>query len=220
MSDKVIEFIKWFSTSVVIVILTMVINYSLQDREQGLNEVSEYNKYFTELIIANKDIGKRRLLAQFFAYATPSEKLRKPWMDYYLVVEKEYQELKMEDSVIQLKMRTGDTIKDKTLIERHLELKTKLSDDVENVGDNTQKALDLERQGFENILSNNINEAINNFKDCDNTYPQFHSAYEIKNFLIKNKSSDLKTICKGVLQYTWKMPDDIKQRLNNVVNGK
>ena len=84
--DK-IDLIKWFLGSFVIVVMTTIISYQFQDREHGLNEMNQYDKYVTELIVLNKDLGKRRLLAQYFAYVTPSDKLREPWMDYYLLLD-------------------------------------------------------------------------------------------------------------------------------------
>ena len=71
------ELLKWLIGSFAIVIVTLIINYGFRDRAAGLNEIQQYDKYVTELIILNNDPGQKRMLAQFFAYVTPSEKLKK-----------------------------------------------------------------------------------------------------------------------------------------------
>jgi len=93
-----IELTKWFIVSVVIVVVSLIIDSGIKERAQGMNEIEQYGKYATNLIILNEDIGPRRLLAQYFAYVTASEKLRKGWMNYYLVIDSEYR--KSHDSLV------------------------------------------------------------------------------------------------------------------------
>ena len=131
-SDK-IDLVKWFLGSFVIVIITTIISYQFQDREHGLNEMNQYDKYVTELIVLNKDLGKRRLLAQYFAYVTPSDKLKEPWMDYYLLLDKEYKQLQIQDSLITIQLsKSSDTTSNNHvyLLEKQQEIKQKLNDDL------------------------------------------------------------------------------------------
>ena len=158
--DK-IDLIKWFLGSFVVVIMTTIISYQFQDREHGLNEMNQYDKYVTELIVLNKDLGKRRLLAQYFAYVTPSDKLREPWMNYYLLLDKEYKQLQRQDSLITIQLSNSDSTSNKHLLEKQEEIKQKLNDDLVMPGDNkVNEASRLERLGFEAVLNGDIQSAI------------------------------------------------------------
>jgi hypothetical protein len=217
--ESKIDLIKWFLGSFVLVIVTTIISYQFQDREHGLNEMNQYDKYVTELIVLNKDLGKRRLLAQYFAYVTPSEKLREPWMNYYQLLDAEYKLTQKQDSLLSLEIKTleeEDSTYKSHLLEKREILKQKLSDELQipQVKDNKlEEAERLERLGFESALNGNNKEAISYFEQCERVYPSFHSSYEIVRYLKENKDSDKKTICKGLLKYTWKVPKDIVDRL-------
>lgn len=99
-STEKIDLIKWFLTSVVMVVITSILTYNMDDRKQGIQEVEKYDKYATQLIIENCSLAKRRLVAQYFAYVTPSNKLRKHWMNYYKLLDKQYKILQKKDSVL------------------------------------------------------------------------------------------------------------------------
>ena len=214
--DK-IELIKWFLGSFVLVLITTIISYKIQDRQQGISEINQYDTYVTELIVLNKDLGKRRLLAQYFAHVTPSEKLRKPWMNYYLLLDKEYKELQKQDSLIIIQLSNSDTTHNKHLLEQREEIKQKLNDDLIIPGNNkVDEAARLERLGFESVLNGDIQSAIDYFQQCESVYPSYHSSYEIIKYLKSNINSDKKKICKDLLKWTWKVPKDITDRLKNI----
>jgi len=219
-SDK-IDLVKWFLGSFVIVIITTIISYQFQDREHGLNEMNQYDKYVTELIVLNKDLGKRRLLAQYFAYVTPSDKLREPWMDYYLLLDEEYKQLQIQDSLITIQLSSSsDTTSDNhlNLLEKQEKIKQKLNDDLvmPTSNNNSYEAAKFERLGFESVINGDNKSAIIYFEKCESVYPSYHSSYEIIKYLKENINSDKKTICKGLLKYTWKVPKDIIEKLNNI----
>ncbi len=219
--DK-IDLVKWFLGSFVIVVITTIISYQFQDREHGLNEMNQYDKYVTELIVLNKDLGKRRLLAQYFAYVTPSDKLREPWMNYYLLLDKEYKQLQTQDSLIlnEIKsLKDEDSTYKSHLLEKREIFKQKLDENVvvpSSVNNKLEDAARLERLGFESVLSGNIEESISYFQQCESVYPSYHSSYEIINYLKSNRKLDKKTICKDLLKWTWKVPKDITDRLKNI----
>lgn len=95
-----IELFKWFLGSVVLVLIPIIINWGIDDRRQGLDEVKQYDKFATELILTNNSLGKRRLVAQYFSYVIPSEKLRKPWERYYKLLDMQYKALQKKDSLL------------------------------------------------------------------------------------------------------------------------
>jgi hypothetical protein len=217
-SDK-IDLVKWFLGSFVIVVITTIISYQFQDREHGLNEMNQYDKYVTELIVLNKDLGKRRLLAQYFAYVTPSDKLKEPWMDYYLLLDKEYKQLQIQDSLITIQLsKSSDTTSNNHvyLLEKQQEIKQKLNDDLvmpNIINNKSDEAAKFERLGFESVINGDNKSAINYFEKCELVYPSYHSSYEIIKYLRENINSDKKSICKGLLKYTWKVPKDITEQL-------
>lgn len=99
-----VEIVKWFIGSVTLVVISMMIEWGFKDRAAGLSEIKEYDKYATELIILNNDPIKKRMLAQYFAKVTPSEKLREGWEAYYTEVDKEYREFLRQDSLAKIRL--------------------------------------------------------------------------------------------------------------------
>ena len=91
-----VELLKWLIGTVGITLITLIINWGFKDRQQGMNEISQYDKYATELIVLNDNPVKKRMLAQFFANVTPSEKLKDGWNNYYKEVNIEYEKFLQE----------------------------------------------------------------------------------------------------------------------------
>jgi hypothetical protein len=100
-----VELFKWLIGSVALVIMTTIIDWSFKDRAAGLQEIQQYDKYATELIVLNNDPVKKRMLAQFFSKVTPSEKLREGWGKYYQEVDDEYKDFLRKDSLAQAKLK-------------------------------------------------------------------------------------------------------------------
>ena len=107
----ILDVVKWLIGSVALVIVTMVIDYGFRDRAAGLDEAKQYDHYVTTLIVLNKEVGPRRLLAQYFSNVLPSEKLRKCWQNYYWVVNLEYKEMVKKDSILGSKLTWFMTMK-------------------------------------------------------------------------------------------------------------
>ena len=101
----IFDVVKWLIGSVALVVVTMIIDYGFRDRAAGLDEVKQYDHYVTNLIVLNKEVGPRRLLAQYFSYVLPSAQLRKCWQDYYWVVNIEYQAMVKQDSILGSKLK-------------------------------------------------------------------------------------------------------------------
>ena len=92
---------KWLIGTFGIAIITMIIDYGFRERAATLNELQFYDKYVTDLIVLNNKVGPRRLLAQYFANITVSEKLKKGWVSYYNIVDEEYKNILKKDSVLE-----------------------------------------------------------------------------------------------------------------------
>ena len=94
-----IELLKWVIGTVGLTLITLIINWGFKDREQGMNELLQYDKYATELIVFNDNPINKRMIAQFFSHVTPSEKLKKGWEAYFKAVDAEYQKFLVKDSI-------------------------------------------------------------------------------------------------------------------------
>ena len=101
-----VELFKWLIGSVALVIMTTIIDWGFKDRAAGLQEIQQYDKYATELIVLNNDPVRKRMLAQFFSKVTPSEKLRDGWKEYYKEVNAEYNLFLQKDSLAKDKLKT------------------------------------------------------------------------------------------------------------------
>lgn len=234
-----IELFKWLIGSVALVLVTMVIDYGFRDRAAGLQEIQQYDKYVTELIILNKEPGQKRMLAQFFAYVTPSEKLKKGWLDYYIEVDKEYQKfigpVLKNDSIIKEKYNAiienldgsseGQTAQLQVLKTQIENNRRAINPDIilpSTSGDKDyNSAIDWEAKGFSFLLAKDVNNAILAFRSCENAYNGFHQANEISKYLNDNKtrlqdanSGFWKTAFKKIADdYSWKMPVDVREKL-------
>lgn len=107
-----ISLAKWFLGSFTVVIVTMIIDYGFRDRAAGLQEIQQYDKYATELIILNENPKNRRMLAQFFSCVLPSARLREGWQAYYHVADSEYRAFLRQDSVISESIRSLTRLKE------------------------------------------------------------------------------------------------------------
>jgi len=234
-----IELFKWLIGSVALVIATMVIDFGFRDRAAGLEEMQQYDKYITDLIVLNKEPAQRRMLAQFFANVTPSEKLKKGWSDYYKEVDKEYQEfvapVLVRDSIIKkeynellLKRDTSNMLQTKKLEVLKMELENNqriINPDIvlpsQVVNKDYNAAVDFEAKGFAALLEKDVENAILAFGNSENAYPGFHDVYEIGAYLSDNKTNlkdknapSWKTALKKISEdYGWKMPADVKEKM-------
>jgi uncharacterized protein (UPF0216 family) len=100
-----VELFKWLIGSVALVVMTAIIDWGFKDRAAGLQEIQQYDKYATELIVLNNDPVKKRMLAQFFSKVTPSEKLRDGWEKYFAEVDLEYKAFLKKDSLAQARLK-------------------------------------------------------------------------------------------------------------------
>ena len=100
-----VDLFKWLIGTVGLTLITYIINWGFQDRAQGMEEISQYDKYASDLIVLNDNPVTKRMLAQFFSNVTPSEKLKKGWKDYYLGVDAEYRQFLEKDSIARERLK-------------------------------------------------------------------------------------------------------------------
>jgi len=203
--NQKIELIKWTLGSFVLVIITTIISYHFQDREQSLTEVTFYDKYATDLIVLNPEINKRRLLSQYFAHVTPNPKVRERWVEYYKEVNKEW-----------LSQKNDTTNFFQSEIENKPMILPNNSQVLSNSKSKYERAIELERLGWESLLNNDIHMSISYFKKCEEIYPEFHSIYEVLNYLKNNQNLSVNEMKNELKKWTWKLPEDLIVKINNL----
>lgn len=223
---------KWFITSVALVLITLIIDTGFRDRNAGMQEISQYDKYVTELIVLNPNPASRRNLAQFFSFVTPSRRLRDGWKAYYKLVDPEYrafiQPAQRTDSVLRAEQSTllqqpvlspADSARLQHVNTRLEETQSVINPEIVLPAATTvNTAPDWEMKGFQALLSNDIDQAITAFTASEVARPSYHMVYEIGNYLKKNreslkdpKSAAWATTRQWVLaNASWGMPPAIK----------
>jgi len=79
----------------------------------------------------------------------------------------------------------------------------------------------MERKGYEALFNKDIKNAIQYFKDCENSYNGYHQVYEIAFYLNGNQNKLMttdekawkETYGKILSDFSWRMPADIKSKL-------
>lgn len=234
-----IDLFKWFVGSVALVLITTIIDWGFRDRAAGLQEVQQYDKYVTDLIVLNKDPGQKRMLAQFFSNVTPSNKLKDGWKDYYKEVDKEYQVLiapvLKSDSLAKAKyytlankpVLTVNEEKEKARLDSQIKENQQIINpeiilpSVKTATKDFTAASSWEAKGFDYLLSKDIDNAIIAFNNSENAYHSFHQVFEIANYLTQNrdvlknpKAADWNTAYSVIItKYSWKLPPGIRSKM-------
>ncbi|MFZ1686750.1 MAG: hypothetical protein WAU70_04985 [Flavobacteriales bacterium] len=232
-----LEFAKWFIVSVVIVVATLIIDSGFKDRAAGVVEINAYDKYVTDLIVLNKEVGPRRLLAQYFSHVTASDKLRARWVDYYNVLDKEYTLIAERDSTLAREQRAlalkvnltkADSLREKEINMKRMMIEQQLFTPVvplqqpETRPADASAATSLERRGLELLAEKNIDGAIEAFEQAEQSYSGYHQVFEIARFLKSNKdmlnSPDSAAVWDEAMKHiatnlNYGMPDRERERL-------
>lgn len=132
-----INLLKWVLGTFLISVFTIAINWSFKDRAVGLNEISSYDKYVTELIVKNNNPVKKRMVAQFFANVTPSWWLRCGWSNYYNEVNVEYLAFMSKNDSIQnlldsLKQRYPDLLNASPAVREQIKTLDNIAKEIDN----------------------------------------------------------------------------------------
>ena len=230
-----IELGKWAVVSVGLVIMTKIIDTGFKDREVGLSELKEYDKYVS-LVTDNTKISERRLLAQFFAHVTPSDKLKEGWADYFKTVDEEYQQLQKEKRekeeelaklISKPESAREPSAKLQILQNEIQQIDKELTPTFQRAvsSNDLNAALEWEKIGFENILNRDLDQAIAAFESAEKSYNGFHQVYEIARFLRSRAESSRErdqrfwnSIYQTLLKdYSWKMPEKARVELERRV---
>lgn len=214
-----VEVFKWFIGSVVLVLVTMIIEKGFRERAAGIQEMQAYDKYVAVILEAD-NIEKRWKLTQYFSTVTPTERLRERWEIYRDTISKDYTEF------IKLKFaKIPDTISKDERQRRMNEVKlTEYETPLISVSNNSSKselARAWEEKGFFYLRKRDVTNAIYAFKQSEAAYNQYHQVYEIAKYLDSQKellyeinSPHWETVSKKIAtSYSWKMPKEVKDAL-------
>lgn len=205
MNDKWVETIKWFISSVCIVVVTLIIDSGFRDREAGIEEMKVYDKY-VDIILKADNIEQRWKLCEYFSIVTPTERLRKRWIAYKDTISKDYYRWKS------LQVKDSSEFPQQELNDKPL---------MTNEQSNFTRANFYEGEGFESLLNKDVKGAILYFRSSEDSKPGYHNCWEIYNFLKKNERNLAKPesliwqelYSKLVTDWSWGMTQEIKLRL-------
>lgn len=221
-NNNIIDLIKWFTGSVALVIVSLVIESGFKERETGIEEMKLYNQY-VDIILKADNIEERWRLVEYYSIVTPTERLRERWVDYRETLRDDYlkyKELSKAEKVILSDITNGN-----------LDSLVLIQEEKKVVGGSLVKKNDIvmareyEELGFESLLKRDINNAINYFKMSDTYSPSYHNVYEIYIYLLKKRSilengvdADWKLVYSDILnKYSWKMPSEYVKSFKKAV---
>lgn len=235
-----IELLKWFIGSVAIVLITMIIDKGFKERTAGVQEMEAYDKY-VDIILKADNIEERWKLSQYFSNVTPTDRLRERWVAYKDSISKDYKTFKdLKEKEFELKQKSESLTQEKTSqtdlklneIQNQLEpFEKKLISDknlieIQNQHPSTNPkdfntATSWEQKGFSFLISKDVVNAIDAFRNSEKSYNKFHQVYEIANYLDKNKSKLSNpqdpfwkiAYRKIATDFSWKMPLETKNTL-------
>jgi hypothetical protein len=90
---NIIDLVKWVIGSVVIVVLSLIIESGFKERAEGVQEMQAFDKYVDVVLDAKNPEGRWKLV-EFFSTVTPTERLRDKWMEYKKIIAPEYAKFK------------------------------------------------------------------------------------------------------------------------------
>lgn len=141
-------------------------------------------------------------------------------------------EVKTKDTIISIQEDIIAQSSDTSTVNKGKELEKALIEPISTHFTVTNKknasielAHQYEREGFNHLLDKDINNAIKSFRKSENSFNSFHTVYEIAVFLEKNKTNLStkneivwkQTYSKLINDYSWKMPKDIKSKLEEKI---
>lgn len=220
-----VELFKWFIGSVVLVVATIIIDRGYRERTAGIQEMEVYDKY-VDVILKADNIEERWKLTEYFSVVTPTERLRERWILYRDTIKSDYYRYKdLKNKEFEL---SNDTSADKEEMERiQLEIKSLDRKLTKGGSNNITSAKVHEDEGFYYLINKDIEGAISSFSASESAYSSYHQVYEISKYLTSNKDK-LKdkdspfwkeAYAKILTDMSWKMPEDAKTKIYNLVNS-
>lgn len=137
-------------------------------------------------------------------------------------------ELKKSDTIIKRQDKIIEKSSDPATVEEGKELKRQLIEPnsvfftvTEKDDNNIDNAKKFESEGFDFLLSKDVEQAISSFIKSENSYNSYHQVYGIAKYLKKNKNklTDSNSVFwteayqNILIDYSWKMPTSTKKKI-------
>ena len=91
-----IDTLKWFIASVLIVVIALIVDSNFKKRDLMLRELDQYDKFVDLLIANNNTIGAQYKVAGFYDKFSISKEIKEKWDVYLQELKKEYDEYNEE----------------------------------------------------------------------------------------------------------------------------
>ena len=137
--------------------------------------------------------------------------------------------ISIQDSIISNSKDSKTVMEGKKVIEEYKEPLIQQRSPVQtSLRMNARDASRFEKEGYEFLLERDVLKAIRSFQRSEKTYNGFHQVYEISVYLQKNKESLLrgnerdwkKTYAIILEKYSYKMPEDIRLKLERAIKSR
>ncbi|MDI9311714.1 MAG: hypothetical protein QM535_16000 [Limnohabitans sp.] len=192
-----------------------------------MKQISKLTKFFTIISVISILIGYSVLLYKGYFLNNEIQKQEKKLEILKTEEEKliktkanlESQIKKLGNSLIAINKNPdkAKSITDSTITELGV-IEDKFIKSEEN---NVSNAKKYEEDGFKYLLEKKVELAIASFVKSENSYNSYHQVYEIARYLTKNKdvlknknSSQWKIVYKKIItEFSWKMPNEYKEKL-------
>lgn len=220
------ELVKWFIGSVVLVIITIIVDKGFRERAAGIQEMQAYDKY-VDVILKADNIEERWKLSEYFSTVTPTERLRERWIAYKTLLTADYNRFKnLKDSLTMLQNQKNAAMSgaplsatDQKLNQIKLQLAPYEKKLVKTSDSNSAES--WEEKGFIYLLNHDVENAITAFRNSENASNSYHQVYEIARYLTENRtkladsnSEFWKTALRKITSdYSWGMSADTKNLL-------
>lgn len=199
MTDRLIDLIKWFVGSVVLVVVTLIIDTGFRKREAEIQEMQVYDKY-VDIILSADNIEQRWKLSQYFSIVSPSERFRERWSAYKDTIQSDY--------LLWKKSTDFDS--------------SSITNNTPLISHGASTAAQYESEAFSALFQKDIQSAILNFERAESLYPTYHNCWEISKWLkqteIKSEQDWKKLYQKIYRDWSWGLNASIKSKLKELSN--
>ncbi|WP_300492048.1 hypothetical protein [Flavobacterium sp.] len=194
-----------------------------------MNNLTKKTRYLPIIGIALTLIGYLFISFQTYSLNERKKNLLNDIAELETIKSRLTNSLKIKDTIITIQDKIIAQSSDSTIAKKEKLLKETIETHfikVDKKEANSEQAQKFEADGFRYLLDKDVNNAISAFRKSENAYNGFHQVYEIAVYLNKNKSklSDAnsefwkETYRKILTDFSWRMPEDVKQKLTAASN--
>jgi|GEM_PF-5354759 len=232
--NKFRVFVQFLLSPILIIIIGGILNNQLEKKKTEIQQIQLAQNMMASLFSddAHKSFATQKLMEKALEDDSLNQEIGKIVERYYRnrVEELLYQgEIESAKKIVNAAESIGGSVAhrfleilnkenksdEKTAAQEHERETTSFSSKFE-------RAFQKEREGFNQLIAGNFDEAIKAFEEAERIYHGFHQVYEIAN-LLKEKRSELddkeqrKRVFKQIIkEKSWKAPADLLEKLEKI----